>query len=707
MQNKEVVVKSYDPANITNKVELRVQDASLLSLARAATVDPECCGWLYVLNNKGSAINTSLQYLKSLQDSWEHYYFNMKGGMMFGSSKKDGSTLEVVYILCDMIISSIDSSTALQKEYITREEEASLQQKLGKEITLIMLLHHNQAIGIESNPVIFASSSSNVASRWCIALNKTLQYGQMRYTDEYLDDDLSNNGSKTRLVQGNSLIGSTVSFYRTRDMTQVSQQIDKLKNQLKQMENTNKTLESRNDQLQNQLKKLQSTLNVTEKATSEAVEQKTVELTQIKENLSNIKSERDLLIEEKTSLYSKLYQLQRENQNILMEKYNLRNEFQELQNSITSAIGGDNTLQKLIVRLQYLKNSSQKLLIENKKYKKEIQDILNHYRQEQEKSIQQLNTVKELLSQQDVFQLLIRQMDLVQAKLQYQEEAWKMPENQAENLLFWIQQLQNQWKVDEAVARASYLKHRSIMLGEQMQAYTLGLPLPKHYTIIQELLKKLQCVFREEEFAIATKSELFYRDIQPLNNEGGSQDNGDLNQPYWVNDNFQEPPLAIVPSIFGGIENKSSNGIDGNTSDTDTMAFVFRTNQYTPKIHIDLLSPPEKKVPESEYTRLKSTYRELKDRCDMLESENENLIEKIQKMIKYSQVYSKRPIIFRQHTGANSLTDIGHISPVYSKKSSMNNIDNLNLHNSVTEITDKSTSVATDDINKSSKTSNS
>ncbi|KAL7068475.1 hypothetical protein ACR3K2_10840 [Cryptosporidium serpentis] len=706
MQSKEVVVKSQDAGNITNKVELRVQDASLLSLARAATVDPECCGWLYVLNNKGSAVNTSLQYLKSLEDNWEHYYFNMKGGMMFGSSKKDGSTLEVVYILCDMIISSIDSSTALQKEYITREEEAGLQQKLGKDITLIMLLHHNQAIGIESNPIIFASSSSNVASRWCIALNKTLQYGQMRFADEYLDD-LSNDGSRTRLVQGNSLIGSTASFYRTRDMTQVSQQMDKLKNQLKQMENTNKILESKNDQLQNQLKKLQSTLNVTEKATSEAVEQKTAELTQIKENLSNIKSERDLLIEEKTNLYNKLYQLQRENQDILMEKYNLQSEFQELQNSITSATGGDNTLQKLIVRLQYLKNSSQKLLIENKKYKKEIQDILNHYRQEQEKSIQQLNTVKELLSQQDVFQLLIRQMDLVQAKLQYQEEAWKMPENQAENLLFWIQQLQNQWKVDETVARASYLKHRSIVLGEQMQAYALGLPLPKHYTIIQELLKKLQCVFREEEFAIATKSELFYKDIQPSNTEGNFKDDRNLNQPYWVNDNFQEPPLAIIPSIFGGIENKTSNDINRSAFDIDTMTFVFGTNQYTPKIHIDLLSPPEKKVPESEYTRLKGTYRELKDRCDILESENENLIEKIQKMIKYSQAYSKKPIMFRQNTGANSLTDIGHISPVYSKKSSMNSIDNSNLHNSVTEITDKSTSVATDDIKKSSKISNS
>lgn len=683
--------------DLINKVEIRIQDASLLSLSRSASVNPECCGWLYVLNLKGTQYGHDISLD---EDNWEQYYFTLKGGMMFGSSKKDGSTLEVVYVLCDTVISTIDSITALQREYITREEEAVLRQNIGKDVHLIILLHYNNSLGIESNPLIFAASSPNVSARWCIAMNQSVQYGQMRYVTDHSDQEFEEGSFRVTNGIKSGLAGVTGGYYRGRDVNQLSQQLEKLKHQFKQMEVENKSLKSKNENLQNQVKRLQSTLTVTEKATSEAVEQKAAELTQVREDLSNVRSEKELLIEEKNQLHERISQLQKNNQQILLEKFEIMDELTDLQDNISSYNSGDAGLSKLITRLQYLKNSSQELLIENRKYKNEIKSILDHYREEQEKSAKQLNMIKELLSQQDVFQLLIRQMELVQAKLQYQQEAWRMPDNQAENLLFWIQQLQNQWKVDEAVARASYLKHRSIVLGEQMKAYTLGLPLPTHYAIIQELLHKLQYVFREEEFSVVTRSEFLYEDIgsgnlgfEPLSFR--NQVSKSLGKkPIWDGENFKQPPLSVLPSIFGNSKGKMAGKIEEIVEDSihtgecgvvisgvsggefasgqlrgvasasdggglveysSLKSSIMTNTQYIPKIQVDLLSPPEKNVPESEYERIKNSFREMQEKYRILEGENEIMSEKIQKLTKMIKSINKKT--YRQNTRSGSLLD--------------------------------------------------
>ncbi|KAK9171148.1 hypothetical protein CmeUKMEL1_07120 [Cryptosporidium meleagridis] len=694
---------------IINKVEIRIQDSSLLSLSRSASINPECCGWLYVLNLKGT------QYGRDItleEDNWEQYYFNLKGGMMFGTSKKDGSTLEVVYILCDTVISTIDSITALQREYITREEEAILRQNIGKDVHLIILLHYNSSLGIESNPLIFAASSPNVSARWCIAMNQSIQYGQMRYVVDNSDQEFDEGNFRVSHSMKGDFASVTGGHYRGRDVNQLSQQLDKLKHQFKQMENENKSLKFKNESLQNQVKKLQSTLTVTEKATSEAVEQKAAELTQVREDLSNVRSEKELLIEEKNQLHEKILQLQKSNQQILMEKFEIMDELTDLQDNISSYKSGDAGLTKLITRLQYLKTTSQELLIENRKYKNEIKSILDHYREEQEKSTKQLNTIKELLSQQDVFQLLIRQMELVQAKLQYQQEAWRMPDNQAENLLFWIQQLQNQWKVDEAVARASYLKHRSIVLGEQMKAYTLGHPLPTHYAIIQELLHKLQYIFREEEFSVVTRSEFLYEDIgnanlgfEPLRIR--NQINKNLVKgPIWDGGNFKQPPLSVLPSVFGNSKSKMagkieeiiesstnmdgsggigsvseglnslSRGDDGGLIEYSSLkSSIMANTQYIPKIQVDLLSPPEKNVPESEYERIKNNFREMQEKYRILEGENEIMSEKIQKLTKIIKSMNKKT--YRQSTRAASLMDFSTGNNLEDLSKSNINMDNV------------------------------
>ncbi|KAH8583448.1 coiled coil [Cryptosporidium sp. chipmunk genotype I] len=693
---------------IINRVEIRIQDSSLLSLSRSASVNPECCGWLYVLNLKGSQYGRDISIE---EDNWEQYYFNLKGGMMFGSSKKDGSTLEVVYVLCDTIISTIDSITALQREYITREEEANLRRNIGKDVHLIILLHYNSSLGIESNPLIFAASSPNVSARWCIAMNQSIQYGQMRYVVDNSDQEFDEGNFRVSHSLKGELASVAGGYYRGRDVNQLSQQLEKLKHQFKQIENENKSLKFKNESLQNQVKKLQSTLTVTEKATSEAVEQKAAELTQVKEDLSNVRSEKELLIEEKNQLHEKISQLQKANQQVLMEKFEIMDELTDLQDNISSYKSGDAGLTKLITRLQYLKNSSQELLIENRKYKNEIKSILDHYREEQEKSTKQLNTIKELLSQQDVFQLLIRQMELVQAKLQYQQEAWRMPDNQAENLLFWIQQLQNQWKVDEAVARASYLKHRSIVLGEQMKAYTLGHPLPTHYAIIQELLHKLQYIFREEEFSVVTRSEFLYEDIgnanfgfEPLRIR--NQINKNLGKgPIWDGENFKQPPLSVLPSIFGNsktkmagkieeiIEDSANGGESGSVAGmsgalnnpsrgadvglieySSLKSSIMANTQYIPKIQVDLLSPPEKNVPESEYERIKNNFREMQEKYRILEGENEIMSEKIQKLTKMIKSMNKKT--YRQNTRAGSLVDFSTGNNLDDSSKSNINMDN-------------------------------
>ncbi|TRY50004.1 PH domain-like containing protein [Cryptosporidium tyzzeri] len=692
---------------IINKVEIRIQDSSLLSLSRSASINPECCGWLYVLNLKGNQYGRDISLE---EDNWEQYYFNLKGGMMFGTSKKDGSTLEVVYVLCDTVISTIDSITALQREYITREEEAILRQNIGKDVHLIILLHYNSSLGIESNPLIFAASSPNVSARWCIAMNQSIQYGQMRYVVDNSDQEFDEGNFRVSHSMKGEFASVAGGYYRGRDINQLSQQLDKLKHQFKQMENENKSLKFKNESLQNQVKKLQSTLTVTEKATSEAVEQKAAELTQVREDLSNVRSEKELLIEEKNQLHEKISQLQKSNQQILMEKFEIMDELTDLQDNISSYKSGDAGLTKLITRLQYLKTSSQELLIENRKYKNEIKSILDHYREEQEKSTKQLNTIKELLSQQDVFQLLIRQMELVQAKLQYQQEAWRMPDNQAENLLFWIQQLQNQWKVDEAVARASYLKHRSIVLGEQMKAYTLGHPLPTHYAIIQELLHKLQYIFREEEFSVVTRSEFLYEDIgnanlgfEPLRVR--NQMNKNLaKSPIWDSGNFKQPPLSVLPSVFGNSKSKmagkieeiienstniegsgnigsvseslnsSSRGDDGGLIEYSSLkSSIMANTQYIPKIQVDLLSPPEKNVPESEYERIKNNFREMQEKYRILEGENEIMSEKIQKLTKMIKSMNKKT--YRQNTRAGSLMDFSTGNNLEDSSKSNINVD--------------------------------
>ncbi|KAJ1604503.1 putative coiled coil-containing protein [Cryptosporidium canis] len=716
---------------LINKVEIRIQDASLLSLSRSASINPECCGWLYVLNLKGS------QYGRDIsldEDNWEHYYFTLKGGMMFGSSKKDGSTLEVVYVLCDTVISTIDSITALQREYITREEEATLRQNIGKDVHLIILLHYNNSLGIESNPLIFAASSPNVSARWCIAMNQSVQYGQMRYFVDNSDQELEDGGFRMANSMKGEFGGMTGGYYRGRDINQLSQQLEKLRHQFKQMEVENKSLKSKNESLQNQVKRLQSTLTVTEKATSEAVEQKAAELTQVREDLSNVRSEKELLIEEKNQLHERISQLMKNNQQILLEKFEVMDELTDLQDNISSYKSGDAGLSKLITRLQYLKNSSQELLIENRKYKNEIKSILDHYREEQEKSTQQLNMIKELLSQQDVFQLLIRQIELVQAKLQYQQEAWRMPDNQAENLLFWIQQLQNQWKVDEAVARASYLKHRSIVLGEQMKAYTLGHPLPTHYAIIQELLHKLQYIFREEEFSVVTRSEFLYEDIgnanssfEPLNIRNQMNKNQGKG-PIWDGENLKQPPLSVLPSIFGNSKSKMAGKVEeiidksGNAGEyaasgsivgskslqlregdsglieySSLKTSIMANTQYIPKIQVDLLSPPEKNVPESEYERIKNCYREIQEKYRILEGENEIMSEKIQKLTKMIKSMNKKT--FRQNTRSGGIIDFpsgGNLEESSKSNIIMDNGDNNNScsgeleHNKVIDSTDSS-----------------
>ncbi|CUV08005.1 unnamed protein product [Cryptosporidium hominis] len=694
---------------IINKVEIRIQDSSLLSLSRSASINPECCGWLYVLNLKGNQYGRDISLE---EDNWEQYYFNLKGGMMFGTSKKDGSTLEVVYVLCDTVISTIDSITALQREYITREEEAILRQNIGKDVHLIILLHYNSSLGIESNPLIFAASSPNVSARWCIAMNQSIQYGQMRYVVDNSDQEFDEGNFRVSHSMKGEFASVAGGYYRGRDINQLSQQLDKLKHQFKQMENENKSLKFKNESLQNQVKKLQSTLTVTEKATSEAVEQKAAELTQVREDLSNVRSEKELLIEEKNQLHERISQLQKSNQQILMEKFEIMDELTDLQDNISSYKSGDAGLTKLITRLQYLKTSSQELLIENRKYKNEIKSILDHYREEQEKSTKQLNTIKELLSQQDVFQLLIRQMELVQAKLQYQQEAWRMPDNQAENLLFWIQQLQNQWKVDEAVARASYLKHRSIVLGEQMKAYTLGHPLPTHYAIIQELLHKLQYIFREEEFSVVTRSEFLYEDIgnanlgfEPLRVR--NQMNKNLaKSPIWDGGNFKQPPLSVLPSVFGNSKSKmagkieeiiesstniegsgsigsvsgglnsSSRGDDGGLIEYSSLkSSIMANTQYIPKIQVDLLSPPEKNVPESEYERIKNNFREMQEKYRILEGENEIMSEKIQKLTKMIKSMNKKT--YRQNTRAGSLMDFSTGNNLEDSSKSNINMDHV------------------------------
>ncbi|KAF7458790.1 PH domain-like containing protein [Cryptosporidium felis] len=688
---------------LINKVEIRIQDASILSLSRSASVSPECCGWLYVLNLKGG------QYGRDSciegEDNWEQYYFSLKGGMMFGSSKKDGSTLEVVYVLCDSIISTIDSITALQREYITREEEAILRQNIGKDVHLIIVLHYNNALGIESNPLIFAASSPNVSARWCIAMNQSLQYGQMRYVVENSDQELEDGGFRVSNSMKSDLMGTTSTYYRGRDVNQLSQQLEKLRHQFKKMEVENKSLKTKNENLQNQVKRLQSTLTVTEKATSEAVEQKAAELTQVKEDLSNVRGEKELLLEEKSQLHERISQLQKSNQQILLEKFEVMEELTDLQDNIASYKSGDAGLTKLIMRLQYLKNSSQELLIENRKYKNEIQSILDHYREEQEKSTKQLNMIKELLSQQDVFQLLIRQIELVQAKLQYQQEAWRMPDNQAENLLFWIQQLQNQWKVDEAVARASYLKHRSIVLGEQMKAYTLGLPLPTHYAIIQELLHKLQYIFREEEFSVVTRSEFLYEDIgnvnhafEPLNLHKEKNGSHKGKEPIWDSESFKQPPLSVLPSIFGASKSKLMGKIEEITENATTnspershedglieysssKSSIMANTQYIPKIQVDLLSPPEKNVPESEYERIKNSYREIQEKYRILEGENEIMSEKIQKLTKAIKSMNKKA--YRQNTRTGSLVDFTNNNLEPPSKSSNMGGDNSGVNNNI------------------------
>ncbi|KAH8738752.1 hypothetical protein FG386_000543 [Cryptosporidium ryanae] len=693
MRRKQETSQSRDVGfDIINKVEIRIQDASLLSLSRSASISPECCGWLYVLNLKkvqgrSSQIGREISENDS-EESWEQYYFSLKGGMLFGSSRKDGSTLEVVYVLCDTMISTIDSVTALQREYITREEEAVLRQNVGKDVHLIILLHYNHSLGIESNPLIFAASSPNVSARWCIAMNQSVQYGQMRSVTDN-SDEFENEIINSTHGMSNDYLGVSRSYYRSRDVNQLSQQLDKLKHQYKQMEVENKGLKTKNDQLQGQVKKLQSALNVTEKATGEAVEQKTAELTQVLKDLENVRSEKELLLEEKRELHDKLADVQRYSQQVLLDKFEIMEELNDLQDNISSYKSGDAGLRKLINRLQYLKHSSQDLLIENRKYKSEIQSILDHYREEQLKSDKQLSTIKDLFSQHDIFQLLIRQIELVQAKLQYQQEAWKMPDNQAENLLFWIQQLQNQWKVDEAVARASYLKHRSIVLGEQMKSYLLGLPLPTHYAIIQELLHKLQYIFREEEFSIVTRSEFLYEDsgntnslFEPLNlNRNQTSAN---KQPIWDGNNFKQPPLAVIPSIFGSTKAKlinqaNSNGnsdsytnkniecvdssVDSSNYDNSGLieyssykTSILGNSEYIPRIQVDLLSPPERNVPESEYERIKNSLRELQEKYRILEGENEIMSEKIQKLTKIIKTSNKKAS-YRQNTRTSSLVD--------------------------------------------------
>ncbi|OII72810.1 uncharacterized protein cubi_03680 [Cryptosporidium ubiquitum] len=723
---------------IINRVEIRIQDASLLSLSRSASVSPECCGWLHVLNLKGSQYGRDISIE---EDNWEQYYFNLKGGMMFGSSKKDGSTLEVVYVLCDTVISTIDSITALQREYITREEEANLRHSIGKDVHLIILLNYNNSLGIESNPLIFAASSPTVSARWCIAMNQSIQYGQMRYVMDNSDQEFEEGNFRVSHTMKGELASVTGGYYRGRDVNQLTQQLEKLKHQFKQMENENKSLKFKNESLQSQVKKLQSTLTVTEKATSEAVEQKAAELTQVKEDLSNVRSERELLIEEKNKLYEKISQLQRTNQQVLMEKFEIMDELTDLQDNISTYKVGDAGLTKLITRLQYLKNSSQELLIENRKYKNEIKSILDHYREEQEKSNKQLNTIKELLSQQDVFQLLIRQMELVQAKLQYQQEAWRMPDNQAENLLFWIQQLQNQWKVDEAVARASYLKHRSIVLGEQMKAYTLGHPLPTHYAIIQELLHKLQYIFREEEFSVVTRSEFLYEDIgnanfgfEPLRIRNQISKKLEK-EPIWDGENFKQPPLSVLPSIFGNsktkmagkieevIENSKQNGESGsgiaNAIDesanspkkgansglieySSLKSSVMANTQYIPKIQVDLLSPPEKNVPESEYERIKNSFREMQEKYRILEGENEIMSEKIQKLTKMIKSMNKKT--YRQNTRAGSLVDFSAGNNLEESSKSNVNMDNGdNQHDSVSGDLEHDKAIEPNDNNRGIK----
>ncbi|KAH7648039.1 hypothetical protein FG379_000822 [Cryptosporidium bovis] len=736
MGKKQEISQSKDGGfDIINKVEIRIQDASLLSLSRSASISPECCGWLYVLNLKGGQGGGSQIGREISEDdsgeSWEQYYFTLKGGMLFGSSRKDGSTLEVVYVLCDTMISTIDSATALQREYITREEEVVLRQNVGKDVHLIILLHYNHSLGIESNPLIFAASSPNVSARWCIAMNQSVQYGQMRAVSDNSDNEFENGIINSTRSINNDYMGVSRSYYRSRDINQLSQQLDKLKHQYKQMEVENKGLKTKNDQLQGQVKKLQSALNVTEKATGEAVEQKTAELTQVLKDLENVRGEKELLLEEKRELHDKLADMQRYNQKILLDKFEVMDELNDIQDNISSYKSGDVGLSKLITRLQYLKHSSQELLIENRKYKNEIQSILDHYREEQLKSDKQLSTIKDLFSQHDIFQLLIRQIELVQAKLQYQQEAWKMPDSQAENLLFWIQQLQNQWKVDEAVARASYLKHRSIVLGEQMKSYLLGLPLPTHYAIIQELLHKLQYIFREEEFSVVTRSEFLYEDsgntnysFEPFNLS--KQQTSTNKQPIWDGNNFKQPPLAVIPSIFGSSRTKLINQANDNNSNdsSENKGFnsshsnsdynnsglieyssyktsILENSKYIPRIQVDLLSPPERNVPESEYERIKTSFRELQEKYRILEGENEIMSDKIQKLTKIIKNSSKK-MSYKQNTRTSSLLDFNSNNNI--DESVKGNYGNNNEHADHNSISMSAPDI--DQVNTSSQSEN-
>eukprot|EP00923_Selenidium_pygospionis_P008182 GHVN01013833.1.p1 GENE.GHVN01013833.1~~GHVN01013833.1.p1 ORF type:complete len:321 (+),score=51.85 GHVN01013833.1:1109-2071(+) len=244
------------------------------------------------------------------------------------------------------------------------------------------------------------------------------------------------------------------------------------------------------------MQRLQMAAEISEKAASEMVEQKMTELMTSQRRIESLLAECEHLKSELQESNEKNGKLHHNNTQLVAEKAELRESFREM---LLDWEEQEDDSKRAAVKTANLREQTQRLTLENRRLRKEIEGHINLFHGRQRDFQEKVQLLKELMEATDVFDLLRKRLELAEHRIKYLEDAHSMAQDNEQALRFKILQLLQETRIAEAVARSYYLKHRGCVLQDQLRVVGEGLSHSEYYMFAKVLIERHGWIFREME----------------------------------------------------------------------------------------------------------------------------------------------------------------------------------------------------------------
>ncbi|KEP60619.1 UNVERIFIED_CONTAM: hypothetical protein HHA_200330 [Hammondia hammondi] len=478
---------------------------------------------------------------------WVKRFCTVKANL-FGFAPHSDAPFEGAYLLENVDVTSLTAKDALIKHMIPSLPPA----REGEHIVYVTN-KRDRSYGKSIVPLVVALPSRGGAQSWKAAISEA------NFRDARAEADRLRAESRKELSLAK------------RDQHKRDICVSKQEAQLESLELERQELMLEMQRLREKARRLQASGEVTEKAAAEYVDQKVSEISALQCQLAEELRQKAVLKETLSELREHASQQQRRLHSIEAKNRQLATSYTELLRDLEEA--NDNPARIALVASRS-RSSNQRLTLENKKLREENRALTRHFHEIEDKFGQKLKMVRRVAEAGDIFNFLRKWLLCSENKIKFYEMGHKMGKEEAKDQRRKIQELQDELRIAEAVARSSYISVRSILLDEQLKSYTKHAEVPDIFSFVKTSLERFGWIFGEVE------------SVRPVDRVFG------VELPHWMHDGAVPSKAPFLERIYpcGGIEGSS---------------------RFSLVPGVDIMRPVESMIPINRFAALEASLRLL------------------------------------------------------------------------------------------------